>query len=132
MGSRAVTPIKPRSLGDFRAQLSSRALDILTTRGSLFTLLQDVHGETAGNKPYYPNSTYLTTLSQADGSELKVCTWLKKINCAEVTCEMRMDWKPPVEIYHVRKTCDAVRVPPLVPVHFAAGTPPERRYKVSE
>jgi hypothetical protein len=46
----------------------------------------------------------------------------------EVTCEYKPDWKPPIEVYRVHKVCGDVAVPALQPVHFQAGTPPERGY----
>jgi hypothetical protein len=33
-----------------------------------------------------------------------------------------------VEIYRVHKTCEQTAVPVLLPVHYQAGTPPERGY----
>ena len=72
---------------------------------------------------------FLTELVGADGSEMKVCSWLKRISCVEVTCEPRA-WRPPVEAFRIRKTCDAVSVLPLAPLHFRAGTPPERRFQL--
>jgi hypothetical protein len=59
-----------------------------------------------------------------------MCSWLKRIGCVEVTCEARADWTPPLEVYQVRKVCDNVTVPGLAPVHFEAGTPPERGYRI--
>ena len=50
-------------------------------------------------------SPFLTEISKADGSELKVCAWLKRISCVEVTCESRPRWQPPMEAFHVRKVC---------------------------
>ena len=59
-----------------------------------------------------------------------MCSWLKRIACVEVVCEPRAHWKPPLESYRVRKVCNDVKVPPLTPLHYQAGTPPERRYQV--
>ena len=109
-------------------QYMERALEILETGGNLYTLLQDVHAANGGNKPYYAGSPYLTELTDADGAELKVCSWLKSISCVQVSCELKPDWKPPIEVYHVRKVCDAVKVPSLETLHFVAGMPPERRF----
>ncbi len=105
-----------------------RALRLLLTGGSLYTVLQDVHSAEGSNKPYYAGAPYLTVLTGADGAEVKVCSWLKSIACVQVECELRADWKPPIEVYHVQKVCPDVRVPALAPVHFVAGTPPERRF----
>ena len=105
-----------------------KALDFLDLNGSFYTVLQDVHSESVGNAPYYKDAPYLTEIRNADGSEVKVCSWLKSISCVEVSCEFKTGWKPPIETFHIRKICDEVKVPALIPVHFQAGTPPERRF----
>jgi SAM-dependent methyltransferase len=107
-----------------------KVLDLLAVNGSFFTVLQDVHREDGSNAPYYAGSPFLTEIADADGAELKVCSWLKRIACVEVVCEPRAHWKPPLESYRVRKICNDVKVPPLTPLHYQAGTPPERRYQV--
>ena len=108
-----------------------KVLGFLALNGSFYTILQDVHSELGTNRPYYPDARFLTEIANTNGSEVKVCSWLKRITCVEVTCELRPEWKPPVEVYRVRKTCNDVTVPALVPIHFEAGTPPERRYQLS-
>ena len=108
-----------------------KVLGFLALNGSFYTILQDVHSELGTNRPYYPDARFLTEIANTNGSEVKVCSWLKRITCVEVTCELKPEWKPPVEIYRIHKTCNNVTVPALVPVHFEAGTPPERRYQVS-
>ena len=55
---------------------------------------------------------------------------MKRIGCAQVTCEFRDDWEPPVEVYRVQKVCEQTAVPALLPVHYQAGTPPERGYRL--
>ena len=107
-----------------------RVLSILERGGSFFTVLQDVHGASAENKPYYDGSPYLTEIAAANGSEVRVCSWLKSIACVEVTCEFKPGWTPPIEVFGVRKVCDGVTVPPLVTIHYAAGTPPERGFRL--
>ena len=107
-----------------------KALGFLAVNGSFYTLLQDVQTESGKNRPFYSGSPFLTELVHSDGSEMKVCSWLKQITCVEVTCEPKPDSSPPVEMYHIRKVCDGVTVPHLVPIHFAAGTPPERRFQL--
>ena len=106
-----------------------KVLGFLTVNGSFYTVLQDVHSEIGTNRPYYPDARYLTEIVNVDASEMKVCSWLKRIGCVEVTCELRPEWKPPVEVYRVRKVCNDVTVPALLPIHFEAGTPPERRFR---
>lgn len=114
------------------AVFMEKALGFLETDGSLYTVLQDVHSEEGSNRPHYPNAPFLTEITRADGSELKVCSWLKSISCVQVTCELKGDWTPPIEVYRVHKVCDDVQVPPLAPTHFQAGTPPERRFQLTQ
>jgi hypothetical protein len=109
-----------------------KVLSLLEVGGSFYAVLQDVHSEEGSNMPYYTGSPYLTEIRNAGGAEVKVCAWLKSITCVEVACELKPDWKPPIETYSVRKVCDAVRVPPLVSVHYMAGTPPERGYRIAK
>lgn len=107
-----------------------KALGLLEVNGNFFGVLQDVHLEIGGNRPHYEGSPYLTEITTADGSELKVCAWLKRIACVEVTCGQMARWTPPVETYQVRKVCNEVAVPALEPVRYTAGTPPERRFRL--
>ena len=107
-----------------------KVLGLLELNGSFYTLLQDVHSEAGTNKPYYAGAPFLTQIENADGSEVKACSWLKSITCVEVACELKMGWKPPIERYSIRKVCNDVTVPALVPTHFAAGTPPERGFRL--
>jgi hypothetical protein len=104
-------------------------LDLLEVNGTFFTALQDIRREEGTSTPFYPGSPFLTEIADADGSELKVCSWLKRIGCAEVKCEPKTHWKPPVESFRVKKVCEAVTVPQLAPVHYQAGTPPERKFQ---
>jgi hypothetical protein len=107
-------------------------LGVLELNSSFYTLLQDVNSEAGTNKPFYPGSPFLTEIRNADGTEVKVCSWLKSISCVEVTCELKAKWKPQIEVYRVHKVCNDVRVPALAPVHFEAGTPPERGYRLGK
>jgi hypothetical protein len=107
-----------------------KVLGFLELNGSFYTVLQDVHAENGTNKPYYEGSPFLTDIANADGSKVKVCSWLKSIGCAEVTCEFKKGWQPPIETYRVRKVCNAVTVPALVSIHYEAGTPPERGFQL--
>jgi len=107
-------------------------LDLLVTGGDFYTLLQDVRSDEGTNKPHYEGAPYLTEITRPDGSEVKICAWLKSIPCTQVTCELRTDWKPPVEVYHVKKLCEGHKVPNLAPVHYEAGTPPERRFRLED
>jgi hypothetical protein len=109
-----------------------KALGVLELNGELYTVLQDVHAENGTNKPFYPGAPFLTEIVKSDGSEMKVCEWLKTIGCVEVSCALKADSSPPVEMYRIRKTCNGVTVPQLEPVHFQAGTPPERRFQLKD
>jgi len=122
-------------LGGFSYSLNlslfmEKVLGFLELNGSFFTILQDVHSDDGTNKPYYADSPFLTEIANADGSEVRVCSWLKSIACVEVTCEFRAQWQPPVEAYSIRKVCNDVTVPALVSTHFEAGTPPERGFRL--
>ena len=113
------------------SQFMEQALSFLAVKGSFYTLLQDVQAEQGMNRPFYPGSPFLTEIARTDGSTMSVCAWLKSISCAEVTCELKAEHTPPIEVYRIHKTCENVRVPALVPTHFVAGTPPERRFQAS-
>jgi len=110
------------------SQFMEKTLSLLTVGGSYHTVLADVHSESGQNRPHYANSPYLTEISSASGAEVKMCSWLKRITCVQVSCEFRSDWRPPIEVYRISKTCNDVKVPGLVQTHFQAGTPPERRF----
>lgn len=107
-----------------------KVLGFLRVNGSFYTVLQDVNSEAGTNKPYYEGAPFLTEIKKADGSDVKVCSWLKQISCVEVVCELKTGWKPPLEAFSVRKVCNEVSVPALETNHYAAGTPPERRYQI--
>jgi hypothetical protein len=119
------------SYADNLSLFLEKTLGFLKVNGSFYTILQDVHAESGTNQPYYPGAPYLTEIAAADGAKVKVCTWLKHVSCVKVTCELKADWKPPVEVYQIQKVCDNVIVPALVPTHFVAGTPPERRFNIA-
>jgi hypothetical protein len=107
-----------------------KVLGFLDLYGSFFTLLQDVRSESGTNQPHYAGSPFLTEIANAEGSEVSVCAWLKSITCVQVSCEFKTSWKPPIEAFRIRKVCNDVTVPALVPIHYVAGTPPERRFQL--
>ena len=109
-----------------------KVLGILEVDGSFHTLLQDVSSEAGTNLPHYQGSPFLTQIRNSDGSELKICSWLKSISCVKVTCELKKGWKPAIEAFHVKKVCDNTAVPGLAPVHYQAGTPPERGFQLRD
>jgi hypothetical protein len=108
-----------------------KALGFLELNGNFYTLLQDIHSEDGTNRPYYADSPFLTEIANADGSEMRVCSWLKNITCVHVTCELKADWQPPVEVFRIHKVCNDVTVPALVLIKYEAGTPPERRFQLT-
>jgi SAM-dependent methyltransferase len=118
------------SYTDNLSRFMEKVLGFLDIYGSFFTLLQDVRSEDGRNRPHYPNAPYLTEIAGADGSEVRVCSWLKSISCVEVTCEFTTGWVPPIESYRVLKVCNEISVPVLEPLHYIAGTPPERRFRL--
>lgn len=107
-----------------------KVMGFLQVNGTFYSVLQDVQWENGANKPHYEGAPFLTTIADADGSDMKICTWLKRIRCAEVTCEPRAEWQPTIEAFRIRKTCEDVQVPALSLVRYQAGTPPERRYEL--
>jgi hypothetical protein len=110
-----------------------RALGALELNGNLYTLLLDVLPEGVEGPSAYPDSLLLTEIQRPGGAEVRVCSWLKSIACAEVTCEHdKKSTRRPVELYRIRKTCNAVSVPNLELVGYKAGTPPLRRYRLGE
>jgi len=107
-----------------------KVLSVLELNGRFHTLLLDVVPENATNRTSYPDTLFLTEIENADGSEVRVCSWLKSITCVEVTCESKTEWDRPIELYRIHKVCNNVTVPALVPLHFDAGTPPPRRFQL--
>lgn len=107
-------------------------MQLLELDGSFFTILQDVELEAQTNKPWYDGYSFATEIESPGGPNVTICSWLKSIACAEVRCEAREDRRPQAEVYHIRKVCNDVSVPALVPVEFYAGTPPQRGYRLAE
>ena len=112
------------NLSDFMATV----LSLLEVNSDFYTVLQDVHSREGTNKPHYAGAPYLTEISKPDGSKVKICSWLQSIGCVQVTCDLKAGWKPPIEVYHIRKVCANTQVPLLITTHFEAGTPPERGF----
>ena len=104
-----------------------KVLSLLDIGGSFFTMIQSVHLSDGKDRP---TTWYLTELIDPAGRDVKVCTWLKSVNCVRVTCETRPDWEAPTELIQVKKVCDDVSVPPLRRLHFEAGNPPERHFQL--
>jgi hypothetical protein len=105
-----------------------KVLSLLEVGGSFFTMIQSVHLSDGKDSP---TTWYLTELIDPAGRDVKVCTWLKNVRCAQVACETRPDWDAPTELIRVTKTCNDVSVPQLKRLFFEAGNPPERHFQLS-
>ena len=109
------------------SQFIDKVLSLLDVGGAFYSLLPGVHLENGKNKL---GILYLTELEDAAGRPTKVCSWLKKTACAQVTCESKSDWKRPTELINIRKVCSDVSVPRLKLWEFEAGYPPGRRFQL--
>lgn len=106
-----------------------RTLGALEVGGSFYTTLVDVQPENGTQTSARRNAPFLTSIANADGSATKICSWLKDIACASVTCAVQSKLETVIEVYRVQKVCDKVTVPALSLVHYEAGTPPERHFR---
>jgi len=104
-----------------------KVLSLLEVGGVFYTLVPGVHLENAKDRL---GILYLTELEDAIGRPVKVCSWLKKAACAQVTCESKSDWKRPTEVIKVRKVCGDTSVPRTKLLEFEAGYPPGRRFQL--
>ncbi len=109
------------------SQFVDKVLSLLEVGGGFYTLVPGVHLEDGKEKL---GILYLTELEDAAGRPEKVCSWLKKIACVQVTCESKSDWKRPTELINIRKVCSDVSVPRMKLVEFEAGYPPGRRFQL--
>jgi len=107
-----------------------KVLSIMDLNATFFTLLLDVRTEAKADPALYKELLLLTEIERPDGSDVKVCSWLKSISCVQVTCELNTELKRPIELYRIQKVCNNVAVPALVSVSYTAGTPPPRRYQL--
>ena len=105
-----------------------RVLRLLEVGGGFYTLVPGVHLEGGDKLGVF----YLTELENAAGRPEKVCSWLKKTSCVQVTCESKSDWKRPTELINVRKVCSDTSVPRMKLVEFEAGYPPDRRFQLEQ
>ena len=104
-----------------------KVLSLLQAGGAFYTLVPGVHLENAKDKL---GVLYLTELEDAAGRPEKVCSWLKKATCVQVTCESKSDWKRPTEVINIKKVCSDTSVPRTKLVEFEAGYPPARRFQL--
>jgi SAM-dependent methyltransferase len=111
------------------SQFVDKVLSLLEVGGGFYTLVPGVHLEDGKDKL---GVLYLTELENAAGRPEKVCSWLKKTSCVQVTCESKSDWKRPTELINIRKVCSDVSVPRMKLVEFQAGYPPDRRFQLDQ
>jgi SAM-dependent methyltransferase len=107
------------------SQFVDRVLRLLEVGGGFYTLVPGVHLE-GGDKL---GTWYLTELEDAAGRPEKVCSWLKKTACVQVTCESKSDWKRPTELINIKKVCSDTSVRGMKLLEFKAGYPPDRRFQ---
>jgi hypothetical protein len=104
-----------------------KVLRLLEVGGSFYTLATGVHLEDGKDKL---GSLYLTELEDVFGRPVKVCSWLKKTSCVQVTCESKSDLKRPTQLIKIRKVCSDTSVPRMKLVEFEAGYPPGRCFQL--
>lgn len=109
-----------------------QVLAMLEIDGSFYTVLIDVHPDDWPQRTAASRAPFQTGIISATGAEVKVCAWLKRIQCAEVTCATDARSTTPIERYRVKKRCEGTVVPALETTHFVAGTPPARQFQLSE
>ncbi len=109
------------------SQFVDKVLSLLEVGGSFYTLATGVHLEDGKDKL---GTLYLTELEDAFGRPVKVCSWLKKISCVQVTCESKSDWKRPTQLIKIQKVCSDTSVPRMKLVEFEAGYPPGRCFQL--
>ena len=104
-----------------------KVLKLLEDGGSFYTLATGVHLEDGKDKL---GILYLTELEDAFGREVKVCSWLKKISCVQVTCESKSERERPTQLIKIQKVCSDTSVPRTKLVEFEAGYPPARCFQL--
>jgi hypothetical protein len=109
------------------SQFVEKVLSLLEVGGGFYTLVPGVRLEDGKNKL---DAWYLTELEDATGRPEKICSWLKKTACVQVTCESKSDWKRPTELINIRKVCSDVSVARMKLLEFVAGYPPDRRFQL--
>jgi SAM-dependent methyltransferase len=116
------------SYTDRLSSFMEKVLGILEVNGDFYSLLQSVRLEDGKDDPQ--TTWYQTELVDQRGNDVKVCSWLKRITCVQVTCESKSAWDTPSELIHVRKVCNEVSVPSVKPLQYEAGNPPSRVFQV--
>ena len=111
------------------SQFVDKVLRLLVVGGSFYTLATGVHLEDGKDKL---GTLYLTELEDAFGRQVKMCSWLKKISCVQVTCESKTDLKRPTQLIKIQKVCSDTSVPLMKLVEFEAGYPPWRCFQLDQ
>jgi hypothetical protein len=134
----------PEELGKFRimtdvyggftytedlSQFVDTVLRLLEVGGSFYTLATGVHLEDGKDRL---GTLYLTELEDPFGRSVKVCSWLKKISCVQVTCESKSDLQRPTQLIKIQKVCSDTAVPRMKLVEFEAGYPPGRCFQLEQ
>lgn len=114
---------------DDLSRFVDRVLSLLEVGGAFYTLLPGVKLADGKDKL---GIFYLTELETAAFRPEKVCSWLKKTSCAQVTCESKSDWKRPTELINIKKVCSDTSVPGMKLVEYKAGYPPDRRFQLEQ
>lgn len=104
-----------------------KTLGLLDVGGVFYTLVQSVHLENGKDNP---STWYLTELVDGAGRDVKLCSWLKKTACAQVTCESKGDWDQPTELIGIKKVCSDVSVQRTKLLKYEAGNPPGRQFQL--
>ena len=115
------------SYTDNLSMFLEKVLSLLEVQGDFYTMLQSIHTSDGKDSP---RTWYLTELVDKSGRDVKVCDYLKRITCVQVTCEPRSAWEAPTELIRVHKVCQKTAVPSLKPLYYEAGNPPGRRFEI--
>ncbi len=134
----------PEELGKFRlitdvyggftytenlSRFVDKVLTLLEVGGEFYTLATGVHLEDGKDKL---GAFYLTELEDAFGRGVKVCSWLKRISCVQVTCESKSDSNRSIQLIEIRKVCSDTSVPRTKLVEYEAGYPPGRCFQLEQ
>jgi SAM-dependent methyltransferase len=111
------------------SEFLDKVLRLLEVGGSFYTLATGVHLEDGKDKH---GTLYLTELEDAFGRGVKVCSWLKKISCVQVSCESKSDRERPTELIKIRKVCSDTSVPRMKLLEYEAGYPPGRCFQLGQ
>jgi hypothetical protein len=144
LSGRRLSQYSPEELGKFQvitdvyggftytddlSRFVDKVLKLLEVGAGFYTLATGVHLEDGKDKL---GTFYLTELEDAFGREVKVCSWLKKISCVQVTCESKSDGKRPTQLIKIRKVCSDTSVPRTKLLEFEAGYPPARCFQLDQ